>query len=58
MVNYWLIEINQSYQISNVTLSMHERINDQLLVGVCFGKSQYSLLVAPYDYKYIVNIGL
>ena len=37
---------------------MHERINDQLLVGVCFGVCSTALLVTPYDYKYLVHIGL
>ena len=35
---------------------MSQRIPDQLLVGVVFGENDDTLLIAPYDYKFLVHI--
>lgn len=38
----------------DLNLIMGSRVNDNMLVGVCFGgEGNNSLIVAPYDYKMV-----
>ena len=48
-VNVWVGKIDE------IKLLMSQRINDQLLVGVQFGENENSLMIAPYDFKYLLH---
>ena len=55
IVNLWHIKTSEKENIDDVDLVMSQRVADLLLVGVCFGESNNSLLVAPYDYKFMIH---
>ena len=55
MVNLWHAKIEKD-TITDIELVHNQRIPDHLLVGVVFGAKQDSLLVAPYDYKFLIHM--
>lgn len=53
MINLWYIQSDE--EPNDVQLMMSQRISDMLLVGVSFGETENSLIVAPYDFKFLIH---
>lgn len=61
MVNLWTCHFAKKESqpiLQDITLTMSQRIPDQLLIGAQFGEQQNSVIIAPYDYKYFIHITL
>ena len=56
MVNVWMCKFDPSGNLSDIDLAKHFRVPDDQLVGVIFGTNENSLIVAPYDFKFLVGI--
>lgn len=56
IVNLWFCKFeDNSHDLKDIELIKSTRIPNNLLVGVCFGHEEKTLLVSPYDYKYLIH---
>lgn len=57
MVNLWQVDFQKSEDqpIGDLKIVLSQKISDQLLMGISFGDNE-NLLVAPYDYKYLIHV--
>jgi len=56
MVNLWYCKFESGKQeIKDIELLQSQIVPDHLLVGAVFGQKENSLIVAPYDYKFMLH---
>ena len=56
IVNLWFCKFeDSSHDLKDIELIKSTRIPNNLLVGVVFGNEEKTLLVSPYDYKYLIH---
>lgn len=55
MINLWHAKV-ESDRITDIEMVQSQRVPDHLLVGVVFGSKQDSLIVTPYDYKFLIHM--
>jgi hypothetical protein len=56
MLNVWRIKMSEEGQLEDIELIRNQRIPDHLLVGAVWGLDSCSLVVAPYDFKFLFHV--